>query len=286
MAEDGEAGGAQPSNKGDNLDQPAPPGGGVSASLPSGAGTGRTAADPDGDKPGSNEQLGAVQPAGTGAVEPDEVGPYVPDADEADAAVAAASHASPAEAGNVAGLAGGNNVAAGSAQQPSAEVEGSRDLANASQMARVLTTEAPRPVPSGDPERNAPPATEEPEDTQDQLPDRQPAPPPSASTSEPASLAPRAGSLLTGVLAVNLPRVNASVERFFARMEDLGKEWADSHLAVELAPWLGTIAAALAAAEWVRLQRSKQQALVGNVGGGDSELASMTWTFLVSEDEP
>jgi hypothetical protein len=91
--------------------------------------------------------------------------------------------------------------------------------------------------------------------------------------------------VLTGMLPLDLPRVNAAVERFFARMENLGEELADSHPAVDLAPWLATLAAALAASEWVRWQRSRQQALAGDDGAENGGSAFSAWAFLVSEDE-
>jgi hypothetical protein len=152
-------------------------------------------------------------------------------------------------------------------------------------MAHLLTTEAPRLVPSDDLGRNALPAAAN-EDAQDQVPELQPAMPSSPTTVETPNLAPQPGNVLTGVLALDLPGISASAERFFARVEDLGEELTDAHLAVELAPWLGTMAAALAASEWLRWQRSKQQALVGNAWGGEHGLGATTWTFLASEDEP
>jgi hypothetical protein len=107
-----------------------------------------------------------------------------------------------------------------------------------------------------------------------------------AGTDETFKLIPRSGDVLTGTLPLDLPRVNASVERFFTRMEDLGEELAGWHLPVELAPWLASMAAALAASECVRWQRSRQRASVGDDGGDDAGPVFSAWTLLVTEDDP
>jgi hypothetical protein len=52
-----------------------------------------------------------------------------------------------------------------------------------------------------------------------------------------------------------------------------------------LAPWLASIAAALAASEWLRWQRSKQRDLVGDDEEGNDGAAFSAWTFLGPEDE-
>jgi len=65
---------------------------------------------------------------------------------------------------------------------------------------------------------------------------------------------PRIQPLLAGMLPVDLPALQAGVERFFAQLEELGDELADPDLAWRIGAWSVTAAGAAAALEFARAE--------------------------------
>lgn len=73
--------------------------------------------------------------------------------------------------------------------------------------------------------------------------------------------------LLAGILRVDLPALEAGVERFFAQLEELGDELSDPDVAWRIGAWFLTAAGAAAALEFARAEakdnRPREPLLVG-----------------------
>jgi hypothetical protein len=250
-----------------------------------GTGTSGKVLDEDGDTLVSNKSASAAQPADAESPSQDETALYVPDGDEPAVPVVPVTYAPPASLETDAGPASASDVVAPSGRSLSGDMGDGVEVAHALLPTRQIAIEGQRILVPEDLKPAALSAAEK-EADHDQIPENPLALSLPAPAGQTFNLVPRPGSVVTGMLPLDLPRVNASVERFFARIEDLGEELADSHLPLELAPWFATVAAALAASEWVRWQRSRQRALVGGDGGYEYGAVFLAWSLLVNEDNP
>jgi hypothetical protein len=74
--------------------------------------------------------------------------------------------------------------------------------------------------------------------------------------------------LLAGILRVDLPALEAGVERFFSRLEELGDELSDADVAWRLGAWSLTAAGAAAALEFARAEAKNNRQREPLLAGG------------------